>query len=178
MYIYVCMNMRMIYKYINIYMCVCMDMCMPICMFIKSEGPGPCPRLRCTLQHGATPCNTLQHTAISYNTPHTHTNICTYLHSPRLRCALQHTATHCHTLLQHPATRRSTLQHTATNCSTLQHTARWNTLVLALCSLFFSFFLSLTLTFTHTHVTHTKESGHTCEGVMYDMHSFICIIEV
>jgi len=58
------------------------------------------------LQHTATQCNTLQHTATHCNT-------------------LQCTATHrrgCtpHTM-QHTATHSNALQHTATHCNTLQH---------------------------------------------------------
>jgi len=72
-----------------------------------------------TLQHTATPCNTLQHPSTPYNT-------------------LQHTATPCNAL-QHPATHYNTLQHTttqripqrhllyavhpATPCNALQHPA-------------------------------------------------------
>jgi len=80
-----------------------------------------CVVKRC-VSRTATHCNTLQHTATPYNT-------------------LRHTATHCH-ILQRPSTpsgrlsmcpwqlavpdvkgcaHRNTLQHTATHCDTLQH---------------------------------------------------------
>jgi len=77
---------------------------------------------RDVLQHTATHCNTLQHTAhcttlLPSGCPATHCN------------TLYHTATHCNTL-QHtalpsgcPATHCTTLYHTATHCNTLQHTA-------------------------------------------------------
>ena len=81
------------------------------------------------LQHTASHCNTLQHTAtlcctlciLLYDLQHTATHCNT----------LQHTATHCYThmqvrktlALQHTGTHSNTLQHTATHCSTLQHTA-------------------------------------------------------
>ena len=104
------------------------------------------------LQHTATRCNTLQHTATHYHGK-IFMNGCkeAYEHVKRnLRHVLQcvaHTATHCNTLtwqdiagfvlhvhrplctrscgntLQHTATHCNTLQHTATHCNTLQHTA-------------------------------------------------------
>jgi len=76
------------------------------------------------LQHTATYCCPLQHTAALYNT---------LLHTATYCCILQHTAAHCCTLL-YTATHCKTLQHTAmlgrvesrrtaTCCNTLLHTA-------------------------------------------------------
>ena len=86
------------------------------------------------MQHTATHCNTLQHTATLSNMHMDHHN---YMNTIRLHCnTLQHTATHCNTL-QHTITwiqldyiglmtsckentfdgRGSTLQHTATHCN-------------------------------------------------------------
>ena len=97
-----------------------------------------------TLQHPATPCNTLwhtatlpmiavhdcrrRHTATTGNTAtpcntHTPANACgTCQPSTTRRNTLQHPATPCNTL-QHPATPCNTLQHPATPCNTLQHPA-------------------------------------------------------
>jgi len=98
---------------------------------------------RGNLQHIATHCNTLQHTATPFNKqmekPATHcTRYNTLQKTEGETCnTLQHTATHCNTLKRQPATRTnhrgpwrkekpaahcSTLQHTATHCNKLQHT--------------------------------------------------------
>ena len=87
------------------------------------------------LQHSATHCNALQHTArqIDLFRGETHSR-CTYitLQQPATHCnALQHTATHCNTLPYFEVkltqdvrtTHCNNLQHTATHCNTLQRTA-------------------------------------------------------
>ena len=95
------------------------------------------------LQHNATYCNILQHTAAHCSTrkrlPSTHEkDDCSYTRE-RLRAAthcntLQHTATHERDYcsysgksLHHikPTKRNYALQHTATYCNTLQHTATY-----------------------------------------------------
>jgi len=106
-----------------------------------------------TLQHPATPCNTVQvhqlclleqcmrdapsctsfaqHTAshcVMLILQHTAT-YCIALHHTATPCiTLQHTVTHCNTM-QHHASHCVTLHHTATPCNTLQHnTPQYNTL--------------------------------------------------
>ena len=98
-------------------------------------------RLRSTLLHTTTCCNTRQHTATHGTTLHHPIRHCNTLCKIRklaelwyqcihslvsaTRCnTLQHTATLCNTL-QHSATHCNTLQHTTTHCNTLQH-ARWH----------------------------------------------------
>ena len=103
-----------------------------------------------TLQHTASRCIALQHTATRYNTCAEILEWTITEKSPPQPCTLQHTATHRNTLQQHSATpalsiligqsqekpqcthcntRRhtavhcNTRQHTATHCNTLQHTA-------------------------------------------------------
>jgi len=105
--------------------------------------------LRPTISFAATRCNTLQHTAIHYNTlqPTSGAQISHLMFLLRWHChLLQRTATHCNTL-QHTVTyircansslmwplpcrqqhlhkwrRVRTLQHAATRCNTLQYTA-------------------------------------------------------
>jgi len=84
------------------------------------------PRKR--LQHSATHCNTLQHTATQF--------ICSTSQEILRKCAtyayLPPTATHCNTL-QHTATHCNTLQHTATHCNTLQHTATHSNKLIGVC---------------------------------------------
>ena len=63
------------------------------------------------MQHTATYCNILQHTALIWAY-----YVC--IHTFRWQKST-HTATHCNTL-QHTATHCNTLQHTATHCNTLQ----------------------------------------------------------
>jgi len=77
------------------------------------------------LQHTATHCITLQHTATTHK-QNMHSNMQMHTrdmdYSPATHCnPLQHTASHYNTL-QHTATHCNTLQHTATRCSTPQHT--------------------------------------------------------
>jgi len=85
------------------------------------------------MQHTATHCNTLQHTATIRRTCANSLVHAIQKTQYRLQHAAAHwTATHCNTL-QHTATRCNTLQHTelqhtaahwtATHCNTLQHTA-------------------------------------------------------
>ena len=79
----------------------------------------------CALQHAATCCNTLQHTA-TYSW-HSRRGVSCRLGAATktnatVGCTLQHAATRCNTL-QHAATRCNTLQHAATRCNTLQHAA-------------------------------------------------------
>jgi len=69
------------------------------------------------LQHIATRCNTLPHTA-----PHDHAEFQRGISEKPLEFAAARHMTHCNTL-QHTATHCNTLQHTATHCNTLQHIA-------------------------------------------------------
>ena len=74
------------------------------------------------LQHTATKCNALQHTATHFlhATQHSVAQAATcHVH---FTCSiLQQSATHCNKV-QRTATHCNTLQHTATHCNTLQHT--------------------------------------------------------
>jgi len=96
-----------------------------------------------SMQHIATHCNTLQHTATHYGGCAVHARVLR-VRMCVLATSLQHIATHCNTLLhsathcnkelwrracvssphvQHNAVPGNTLQHTATHYNTLQHTA-------------------------------------------------------
>ena len=77
------------------------------CNTLQLKGELQCP------QHTATHCNTLQHTATHCNTRHCNKpKLKGELHCPQ--SSPPATATHC-----------NTLQHTATYCNTLQHTVLW-----------------------------------------------------
>jgi len=98
---YICVRLYM-YSHMNIYVSALnrwLSKMLSACRQVSIQ-PGAFPRK--TLQHTATHCNTLQHTATHCNT-------------------LQHTAAHCNTL-QHTTINCNTLQHTATHCNSLQHT--------------------------------------------------------
>ena len=84
-----------------------------------------------TLQHTATHCNTLHHTAPRRNNEF---NEISDVHTATHCNTLQHTATHCTTLQQWIQwniwrTHCNTLQHTATHCNTLQLTATMNSMI-------------------------------------------------
>ena len=93
--------------YISRCVCVCVCVCMCVWVCVCDLGASPHIERNLHLQHTATHCNTLEHTA----TPATYYN------------TLQHVGTHCNNcnILQHIATHCNTLQHTATHC---RHTWR------------------------------------------------------
>jgi len=92
------------------------------------------------LQHTATHCNTLQHTATHCNT---HTSQRRNYTATHIR--LQHTATHC-----------NTLQHTARYCNTLQHT--YVTAQQLHCNTHKTATHCNTLQLTVTHIRHSTET--------------------
>jgi len=71
------------------------------------------------MQHTATHCSTLQHTAI-------HKKLTNEIDATHCN-TLQHTATHCNTQETDKRDWCNTLQHTATHCNTLQYTRDWQT---------------------------------------------------
>jgi len=89
-------------------------------------GPRGCMARKFTekpLQHTATHCNTLQHTALAQG------SYAEKIHRTAIGNILQHIATHCNQL-QHTATHYNTLpEHTANHCNTLKRIeTHYNTL--------------------------------------------------
>jgi len=75
-----------------------------------------------TLQHTATHCNTMQHTAARQRFARSAMPAMRRAMSGDYCIPLQHTATHCNTL-QYPTTPCNTMQHLAARCTTPQHPA-------------------------------------------------------
>jgi len=95
---------------------VCKSVCVFECVSARAHFDIACTNESChILQHAATHCSILQHTAILLAWPVVMSRV-TYCNT------LQHAGVYYNTL-QHTATHCNTLQHTATHCNTLQHTA-------------------------------------------------------